>query len=142
MLALTKQLRPSCNQLNSQASIPKEIGLLSELTYLRLSYNAFTGTAPGVLGELTKLQVVQLQSNRITKIPNIQLQSNLNTEMPNIPNLNEIQDKKSTFVTDCGVPSAFEDTPECKDCTMCCEYYYSNVAQFVSSVLVPLINFY
>eukprot|EP00984_Skeletonema_dohrnii_P014355 scaffold6017_cov77-Skeletonema_dohrnii-CCMP3373.AAC.2 len=133
-LTLMEVLDLSDNDI--KASIPKEIGLLSELTYLRLSYNAFTGTAPGVLGKLTKLQVLQLQSNRITKIPNIQLKSNLNAEMPNIPNLNEIQDKKSTFVTDCGVPSAFDETPECKDCTMCCEYYYyyySNVVQFASS---------
>ncbi|KAK1744106.1 leucine-rich repeat protein [Skeletonema marinoi] len=134
-LTLMEVLDLSDNDI--KASIPKEIGLLSELTYLRLSYNAFTGTAPGVLGKLTKLQVLQLQSNRITKIPNIQLQSNLNTEMPNIPNLNEIQDKKSTFVTDCGVPSAFENTPDCEDCTMCCNAYddcypteKSNIANF------------
>jgi len=43
-----------------KGSIPTEIGLLSELTYLRLSYNAFTGTAPRVLGKLTKLQLLQL----------------------------------------------------------------------------------
>jgi len=117
--------------LNSQGSIPTEIGLLSNLTYLRLSYNAFTGAAPGVLGKLTKLHLLQLQSNRITKIPD------------NI-RLDDAAYGNSTFVTDCGVPSAFDETPECKDCTMCCEYYYSttNVAEFASSVPIPLINFY
>jgi len=98
-------------QLNSQGSIPTEIGLLSNLTYLRLSYNAFTGTAPEGLGELTKLQLLQLQSNRIT-------------EMPAIPRLEDsiFKFNESTFVTDCGVPSAFSDPMECENCTMCCEY--------------------
>eukprot|EP00985_Skeletonema_marinoi_P018994 scaffold10753_cov87-Skeletonema_marinoi.AAC.5 len=93
-----------------KGSIPKEIGQLSELTYLRLSYNAFTGTAPEDLGELTKLQLLQLQSNRITRIPN----------------MTQLDDSKygnSTFVTDCGVPSAFNEAPKCQNCTMCCECY-------------------
>jgi hypothetical protein len=37
--------------LNSQGSIPAEIDKLENLKYLRLSYNAFTGAAPDVLGE-------------------------------------------------------------------------------------------
>ena len=78
---------------------------------LRLSYNAFTGTAPKGLGQLTKLQLLQLQSNRIT-------------EMPAIPRLEDsiFKFNESTFVTDCGVPSAFSDPMECENCTMCCEY--------------------
>eukprot|EP00984_Skeletonema_dohrnii_P011075 scaffold4396_cov127-Skeletonema_dohrnii-CCMP3373.AAC.6 len=91
---------------HSQGSIPAEIGLLSNLTYLRLSYNAFTGTAEG-LSELTKLQLLQLQSNRITG-------------MPNMTQLDKSEYSESTFVTDCGVPSAFDETPECENCTMCC----------------------
>jgi Leucine-rich repeat (LRR) protein len=67
-LALTKQRRHSRNSLISQGSIPAEIGKLSNLTYLRLSYNAFTGTAE-CLGGLTKLRLLQLQSNRITGMP-------------------------------------------------------------------------
>ncbi len=92
-----------------QGSIPTEIGLLSNLTYLRLSYNTFTGTAPKGLGDLTKLKLLQLQSNRITK-------------MPVIPRLDESIFNESTFVTDCGVPSAFTDPMECEHCTMCCKY--------------------
>eukprot|EP00984_Skeletonema_dohrnii_P001051 scaffold329_cov92-Skeletonema_dohrnii-CCMP3373.AAC.2 len=92
-----------------KGSIPKEIGQLSELTYLRLSYNAFTGTAPEGVGELTKLQLLQLQSNRIT-------------EIPDIIRLNDAEYGNSTFVTDCGVPSAFNEAPKCEHCTMCCEY--------------------
>eukprot|EP00984_Skeletonema_dohrnii_P029512 scaffold20215_cov147-Skeletonema_dohrnii-CCMP3373.AAC.1 len=87
-------------------SIPAETGQLSELTYLRLSYNAFTGTAPEDLGKLSKLQLLQLQSNRIT-------------EMPNMAHLDKSKYNKSAFVTDCGVPSAFDEAPECEDCTMC-----------------------
>eukprot|EP00984_Skeletonema_dohrnii_P014278 scaffold5981_cov146-Skeletonema_dohrnii-CCMP3373.AAC.7 len=83
-----------------KGSIPTEIGLLSNLTYLRLSYNAFTGAAPEGLGELTRMQLLQLQSNRIT-------------EIPNIPQLDKSIYKNSTFVTDCGVPSAFDEALEC-----------------------------
>eukprot|EP00984_Skeletonema_dohrnii_P010979 scaffold4339_cov100-Skeletonema_dohrnii-CCMP3373.AAC.4 len=93
----------------SQGSIPAQIGLLSNLTYLRLSYNAFTGAAPESLGELTQLQLLQLQTNRITK-------------MPNIPQLDESIYNKATFVTDCGVPFAFDEALFCDNCTMCCEY--------------------
>ena len=102
---LTKHRR-SCTQ--PQGPIPTEIGLLSNLTYLRLSYNAFTGKAPDTLTKLTQLQLLQLQSNRIT-------------EMPNIPQVDESVYKNSTFVTDCGVPSAFDEAMECENCTMCCE---------------------
>ena len=89
----------------SQGSIPTEIGLLSNLTYLRLSYNAFTGAAPEGLGMMGGLQLLQLQSNRIT-------------DMPNIPSLNSSKYGKSSFVTDCGVPSAFDEG----------EYNCSNIA--------------
>jgi len=83
--------------------------LLSNLTYLRLSYNALTGAAPEGLGRMKGLQLLQLQSNRIT-------------EMPIIPRLNSIHGQ-STFVTDCGVPSAFDEALQCENCTMCCKYY-------------------
>ena len=56
------------------------------------------------------LQLLQLQSNRITK-------------MPTIPRLNDNIHGQSTFVTDCGVPSAFDEALECENCTMCCKYY-------------------
>eukprot|EP00985_Skeletonema_marinoi_P021635 scaffold13377_cov117-Skeletonema_marinoi.AAC.6 len=90
-----------------KASIPTELGKLSNLIYLRLSYNAFTGTVPEGLAEMKGLQLLQLQSNRITK-------------MPTIPRLNDFIHGQSTFVTDCGVPSAFDEALECDNCTMCC----------------------
>ena len=98
--------------LNLQASIPTELGKLSNLIYLRLSYNAFTGKVPDGLAEMKGLQLLQLQSNRIT-------------EIPAIARLNSDKYGRSTFVTDCGVPSAFEKVLECKNCTMCCEYHFT-----------------
>ncbi len=95
--------------LNTQGSIPNEIVLLSNLTYLRLSYNAFTGAAPKGLGEIENLELLQLQSNRITEIPNT---TRLDNSFYN----------ESSFVTDCGVPSAFEEALQCDNCTMCCKY--------------------
>eukprot|EP00984_Skeletonema_dohrnii_P004582 scaffold1616_cov100-Skeletonema_dohrnii-CCMP3373.AAC.12 len=79
-----------------KGSIPEAIGLLSNLTYLRLSYNAFTGAVPESFGELTKLQLLQLQSNRIT-------------EVPNMLRLDESEYGYATFVTDCGLSSAFDE---------------------------------
>eukprot|EP00985_Skeletonema_marinoi_P022692 scaffold14622_cov86-Skeletonema_marinoi.AAC.6 len=69
----------------------------------------FTGTAPEGLGGLTKLYLLQLQSNRIT-------------EIPDIIRLDDAEYGNSTFVTDCGVPSAFDEALACEKCTMCCEY--------------------
>jgi len=34
--------------------------------------------------------------------------------------LDKSEYNESTFVSDCGVPSAFDETPECENCTMCC----------------------
>eukprot|EP00984_Skeletonema_dohrnii_P001022 scaffold323_cov74-Skeletonema_dohrnii-CCMP3373.AAC.6 len=83
--------------------IPADLGLLSNLSYLRLSYNVFTGTAPAGLGDMKRLQLLQLQSNRITG-------------MPNVPRLNDIKHGLSTYVTDCGVPSDFDEALACENC--------------------------
>mmetsp|Transcript_22206 Transcript_22206/g.34304 ORF Transcript_22206/g.34304 Transcript_22206/m.34304 type:complete len:376 (+) Transcript_22206:3334-4461(+) len=40
--------------------------------------------------------------------------------MPIMTQLDKSKYIKSTFVTDCGVPSAFDETPGCHNCTMCC----------------------
>jgi len=100
--------------ISIQGSIPLELGKLSNLMYLCLSYNAFTGAAPDGLAEMKGLQLLQLQSNRITKIPTI-------------PRLIDNIHGQSTFVADCGVPSAFDEVLECDNCTICCKYY-CNVA--------------
>lgn len=62
---------------------------------------------PESLRELTKLQLVHLQSNRIT-------------EVPNMLRLDESIYNTSTFVADCGVPTAFNEALQCEHCTMCC----------------------
>ena len=96
--------------LYSQASLPAELGELSNLVYLRLSYNEFTGAVPETLSTIKGLQLLQLQANRIT-------------EIPNIPRLNDALYADSTFVADCGVPTDFEYVLKCDNCTMCCKYY-------------------
>ncbi|KAL7523831.1 hypothetical protein ACHAXR_000354, partial [Thalassiosira sp. AJA248-18] len=92
-----------------KGSIPTEIGLLTNLTYLRLSYNAFTGTVSDEFLNLAQLQLVQLHSNRLTGT---------------IPDLNVTPKNDSlsgsSFISDCGEPSAFEDPVKCVGCTMCC----------------------
>ena len=105
LTTLTRHLTLGSNKLTG--SIPTEIGSLSKLTDLRISYNAFTGAAPKELEQLHNLERVQLHSNRITgTIPLLQV-SNVS---------------KSSFISDCGVPSAFEEPLECERCTMCCKF--------------------
>ncbi|KAK1744649.1 hypothetical protein QTG54_005182 [Skeletonema marinoi] len=110
---------------NIKGSIPIELGKLSNLMYLRLSYNAFTGAVPDGLAEMKGLQLLHLQSNRITG-------------MPTIPRLNDNIHGLSTFVADCGVPSDFDETLECDNCTMCCKYYFNvNAAIAHFDYLIP-----
>jgi len=45
--------------------IPTELGLLSELTYLRLSYSELTGTIPTELGQLSMLQILTLEDSLV-----------------------------------------------------------------------------
>ena len=51
-----------------QGKIPKEMGLLANLTHLRLSYNSFMSTLPTKLGELSHLTLFHLHSNRVEGI--------------------------------------------------------------------------
>ena len=44
------------------------MGNLTELTHLRLSFNALVGTVPTELGQLKKLELVQLHGNRISGV--------------------------------------------------------------------------
>jgi Leucine rich repeat len=47
-------------------TIPKELGLLTQLTYLWLSNNQLTGTIPSTLGSLTQLTHLVLSKNSLT----------------------------------------------------------------------------
>ncbi|KAL7552708.1 hypothetical protein ACHAWF_015942 [Thalassiosira exigua] len=88
-----------------KGTIPAEIGRLSRLKIFRLAYNEFIDTVPTELGLLNHLELVQLQSNRLTGT---------------MPALNATFDGDYSYITDCGVPSAFETPFWCEDCTMCC----------------------
>lgn len=77
------------------------------LTYLRLSYNAFVGEIPTDLGALHHLELVQLNGNRIEGT---------------VPIIDVVSPKEHwSFVSDCGVPSAFDVPVTCKGvCTILC----------------------
>ncbi|KAL7465661.1 hypothetical protein ACHAXS_005978, partial [Conticribra weissflogii] len=90
-----------------QGSIPSEIGSLSKLNYLRLCYNGFTGQLPSHLGKLQHLQLLHMHDNRFAgTVPSINLEFRGFDE--------------SSFISDCGVPSVFDDPLICEGCTMCC----------------------
>lgn len=83
------------------------LGSLPDLVHLRLSYNALIGEPPRELANLKRLQLLHLHGNRLQgSIP---------------PSLNVVvQSNHSSFISDCGVPSAFVAPLECFHCTMCC----------------------
>lgn len=92
-----------------QGNIPTEIGLLSDLSYLRLSYNNLVGTMPMEFQELSQLKTIQLQSNRISGAIPLSMNAQLDVG-------------QSTFISDCGVPTMFENVLICSEnCTMCCK---------------------
>lgn len=51
------------NQLTGQ--IPKELGELNALIYLKLNENRLSGSIPPELGQLVKLQVICLEQNQL-----------------------------------------------------------------------------
>jgi len=64
-------------------SIPPEIGELTNLTYLRLSYNDLTGEIPSWIGNLTSLTLLDLGSNLLSgEIP---------SEIGNLTNLERLE---------------------------------------------------
>ncbi|KAL7505943.1 hypothetical protein ACHAXN_003319 [Cyclotella atomus] len=90
-----------------KGTLPSSIGMLHNLTYLRLSYNAFTGEIPPQLGNLQYLQLLHLHGNRFRG------------EVAPLKSKFVID---SAFVSDCGVPTDFDQPLLCSECTMCCNY--------------------
>jgi hypothetical protein len=78
---------------------------------------------------MKRLQLLQLQSNRITG-------------MPVVPRIDDSIHGESTFVTDCGVPSDFDEALDCKNCTMCCECFCPCLPLCVNSFYDLLIIMY
>ena len=98
-----KILDLSDNELKGH--LPLQIGYMSNLTYLRLSYNAFVGTIPS-LENLNNLSLFHLHGNRLQgSVPYVDKQA---------------MSGDSSFITDCGVPTDFDEPLECEDCTVCC----------------------
>ena len=91
-----------------QGTIPQSLGELSKLERLRLSFNAFVGQVPTAFGNLSKLELIQLQGNR------------LEGEVPLSLNVYETSFQESSFISDCGVPTDFDEPLLCEECTMCC----------------------
>ena len=100
-----------------QGSIPSEIGVLSNLTRIRLSYNEFTGNETN-FAELQKLKLVHLHGNRLSGTI---LSSNA-WAFDNKSSFSSDYAQNSSFISDCGNPSDFNESLRCENCTMCCEY--------------------
>jgi len=89
-------------------SIPPEIGELIELRQLILAHNRIQGNIPNNMSNLTNLELLQLNANRLEgKVPD---EIQVNSTIFNI----------SSFTSDCGYPSFFPDSLECKKCLVCC----------------------
>ena len=71
---------------------------------MRLSYNSFVGNVPNGLEQLKRLTLLHLHSNRL--VGSI--------------SLSFLSANVSSFVSDCGLPSSFEDPILCESCSMCC----------------------
>lgn len=88
-----------------QGTIPAEIGLLSNLTRLKLNYNGFVGNGAD-LSNLSRLSLIHLHGNRLSG---------------SIPPMNFDFQEKSAYIADCGNPSDFKKSLQCEECTMCCK---------------------
>jgi hypothetical protein len=88
-----------------QGSIPTEIGLLSNLTSLKLSYNRFVGDGAN-FGGLSRLRLIHLHGNRLSG---------------GIPPMKFKSSSSSSYIADCGNPSDFKRSLLCEECTMCCK---------------------
>jgi len=87
--------------------IPSTIGDIEYLTHLRLSFNSFGETVPTELKQIQHLEMVHLHGNR------------LHGTMPLLNN-QHLRDE-SSFISDCGYPTNFDQPISCPHCTICCK---------------------
>ena len=67
-ISYSEHLRQLCFYSNNLKVIPKEIGLLTNLEFIKLAYNKIK-YIPKEIGSLTKLECLELYGNRIKSIP-------------------------------------------------------------------------
>ena len=91
---------PSTNNALS-GEIPAELGSLSNLTLLQLSYNALSGEIPAELGSLSNLTKLRLRSNDLSgEIP---------AELGSLSNLTYLELSQNDLSLSGCVPSSLED---------------------------------
>jgi hypothetical protein len=96
------------NENSLHGSIPSELGMLTDLRKLRLSYNMFTGI-PTTFGFLTKLSFLHIHGNRISGSDEyITVMSDGSS------------DGEHPFISDCGDPVDSLEPFQCDGCDMCC----------------------
>ena len=108
----------------NQGSIPLEIGSLSNLTHLRMSYNEFTGNASDLVF-LQHLQLIHLHGNRLhgtmPEMTSVQRTTTWWTKSDPKDQANDVRSGLYGFISDCGHPSDFNPSLVCDSCTMCCK---------------------
>lgn len=91
--------------------LPESIGRLTTLKFLKISFNSFTGTVPSLVN-LTSLELLQLHGNRFR-----------GEISPMRPDSLLLKGNLSSYISDCGSPSAFQESPLiCEQCTICCNF--------------------
>ena len=89
-----------------RGSVPEELGRLSNLKKLRLSYNELT-SIPSTFGQLSRLSFLHLHGNRISG----------DDSFVTVTGENEAA---HAFITDCGDPVDSLEPFVCEECDMCC----------------------
>mmetsp|Transcript_12632 Transcript_12632/g.24040 ORF Transcript_12632/g.24040 Transcript_12632/m.24040 type:complete len:1810 (+) Transcript_12632:137-5566(+) len=98
-----------------KGTIPTEIGRLSNLNFLRLCYNRFVGDTTNFGHDLKNLELLHLHSNLLSG-------SIASIDWPH-------ETRSSSYITDCGNPTEFEQSLVCDDCTMCCKQSFPFVCR-------------
>ena len=117
-----------------KGSIPTEIGLLSNLTRLRLSYNEFFGDNVNLLN-LQRLDLIHLQGNRLSGSLNF---TSFSTDKKQFTK----EESYSLYVSDCGNPSDFSPLLACEKCTICCETLFLSQYLYHGSFVISQLRLF